>query len=95
MRGQSADGGVELSRISINGLVALPDFSLLFQLDIVHSLQWSMVPVIFAFVFTDMFDSLSTFVGLSEAAGLTDKNGEPRNIKRSLMVDAFLPPLRG
>jgi AGZA family xanthine/uracil permease-like MFS transporter len=81
--------------ISINGLVALPDFSLLFQLDIVHSLQWSMVPVIFAFVFTDMFDSLSTFVGLSEAAGLTDENGEPRNIKRSLMVDAFSTTIAG
>ena len=81
--------------ISVNGIIAAPDFSLLFKLDLLHSLQWSMVPVIFAFVFTDMFDSLSTFVGLSEAAGLTDPNGEPRNIKRSLVVDAFSTTIAG
>ncbi|MCW3089678.1 MAG: Xanthine/uracil/vitamin permease [Ferruginibacter sp.] len=81
--------------ISIKGIVALPDFSLLFKLDLVHSLRWSMVPVIFAFVFTDMFDSLSTFVGLSEAAGLLDENGEPINIKRSLVVDAFATTIAG
>jgi len=81
--------------ITINDITAAPDFSLLFKLDIIHSLQWSMVPVIFAFVFTDMFDSLSTFVGLSEAAGLMDENGEPRNIKRSLVVDAFSTTIAG
>jgi len=81
--------------INISGIIASPDFSLLFQLDLIHSLQWSMAPVIFAFVFTDMFDSLSTFVGLSEAAGLVDENGEPRNIKRSLIVDAFATTIAG
>jgi AGZA family xanthine/uracil permease-like MFS transporter len=81
--------------INIAQIVAMPDFSLVFQLDILHSLQWSMVPVVFAFVFTDMFDSLSTFVGLSEAAGLVDENGEPRNIKKSLMVDAFSTTIAG
>ena len=81
--------------VNVTQLVAMPDFSLLFQLNILHSLQWSMVPVIFAFVFTDMFDSLSTFVGLSEAAGLVDENGEPRNIKKSLMVDAFSTTIAG
>lgn len=81
--------------VNVTQLVAMPDFSLLFHLDILHSLQWSMVPVIFAFVFTDMFDSLSTFVGLSEAAGLVDENGEPRNIKKSLMVDAFSTTIAG
>ncbi len=35
-----------------------------------------------------MFDGLSTFVALSEAANLVDENGEPRNIKRSLITDA-------
>lgn len=74
--------------VNFQGIIAAPDFSLLGQLDLVHSLQWSVVPVIFAFVFTDMFDSLSTFVGLSEAAGMLDEHGEPRNIKRSLMTDA-------
>ncbi|GEO09026.1 NCS2 family permease [Segetibacter aerophilus] len=81
--------------VNYQGIIAAPDFSLLGQLDLVHSLQWSVVPVIFAFVFTDMFDSLSTFVGLSEAAGMLDENGEPRNIKRSLMTDAVSTTLAG
>ena len=77
------------------GLFAAPDFSLLFKLDFVHSLQWAIAPVIFAFVFTDMFDSLSTFVGLAEAADLLDENGEPRNVKRALLTDAVSTTLAG
>ncbi|MBS1565683.1 MAG: NCS2 family permease, partial [Bacteroidetes bacterium] len=78
-----------------NGIWGKPDFSLLFKLDLVHSLQWSVAPVIFAFVFTDMFDSLSTFVGLAEAADLLDEKGEPRNIKRSLITDAVATTIAG
>lgn len=87
-------GGSE-TIISISSIVAKPDFSLLFQLDLVNSLKWSLAPVILAFVFTDMFDSLSTFVGLAEAADLLDENGEPRNIRRSLLVDAFSTTIAG
>jgi AGZA family xanthine/uracil permease-like MFS transporter len=74
--------------ILTSSIFSAPDFSLLFQLDLVNSLSLSMAPVIFSFVFTGMFDGLSTFLGLSEAAGLLDENGEPRNIKRSLTTDA-------
>jgi len=81
--------------INWQGLFAAPDFSLLFKLDLIHSLQWAVVPVIFAFVFTDMFDSLSTFVGLAEAANLLDENGEPRNVKRALLTDAVATTLAG
>lgn len=77
------------------GVFAAPDFSLLGQLDLVHSFSWSLLPVIFAFVFTDMFDSLSTFIGLSEAAGLLDENGEPRALRKSLLTDAFSTTLAG
>ncbi|GLU51411.1 NCS2 family permease [Dyadobacter frigoris] len=81
--------------VTINDIIAKPDFSLLFQLDIVNSLKWSLAPIILAFVFTDMFDSLSTFVGLAEAANLLDENGEPRNIRKSLIVDAFSTTIAG
>jgi len=74
--------------VTWKGVFAAPDFSLLFALDLVRSLTWSLVPVIFAFVFTGMFDGLSTFVALAEAANLMDDHGEPRNIKRSLETDA-------
>jgi len=81
--------------VHFSGVFAMPDFDLFLQLDLVHSLQWSVLPVIFAFVFTDLFDSLSTLVGLSEAANLLDKNGEPRNLKRSLITDAVSTTLAG
>lgn len=81
--------------ISWHGFFAAPDFSLLFRLDLVHSLTWAMVPVLFAFIFTDMFDSLSTLVGLAEAANLLDENGEPRYVKRALVTDAVATTLAG
>ena len=81
--------------VSWQGIFAAPDFSLLLELDLLNSLQWSVFPVIFAFVFTDMFDSISTLVGLSEAANLLDEKGEPRHIKKSLIVDAFATTLSG
>ena len=42
-----------------------------------------------------MFDRLSTFVGVAEAANLIDPDGEPRNVKQSLIVDAFATTIAG
>ena len=81
--------------VSWKGLFSAPDFSLLMKLDLLGSLKLAIWPVTFAILFTDMFDSLSTFVGVSEAAGLIDETGEPRNIKQSLIVDAFATGLAG
>jgi AGZA family xanthine/uracil permease-like MFS transporter len=81
--------------VSWKGLLAMPDFSLIGKLDFVESLKFSLFPVIFAFVFTDMFDSISTFVGVAEAANLKDAHGEPRNVKQSLLTDAVATTLAG
>ena len=77
------------------GLIDFPDFSVFLQMNLVDSLSLAMVPVVFAFLFTDMFDSLSTFVGVAEAAELVDEEGEPRNIKESLIVDSFATTFSG
>jgi AGZA family xanthine/uracil permease-like MFS transporter len=74
--------------VNWKGIFSMPDFSLIGRLDLIGSLQYSLFPVAFAFLFTDMFDSLSTFVGVAEAANLLDDKGEPLNIKQSLIVDA-------
>jgi AGZA family xanthine/uracil permease-like MFS transporter len=81
--------------VSWKGVFAAPDFSLIGKLDLIGSLKWAVFPVTFAILFTDMFDSLSTFVGVAEAANLMDKDGEPRNIKQSLIVDAVATGLAG
>lgn len=85
----------ETAIVGWQGFVSAPDFSLLFAMDLIGSLKFSMLPVIFAFLFTDMFDSLSTFIGVAEAGDLTDENGDPRNIKQSLIVDAVSTTISG
>ncbi len=77
------------------GIFARPDFSLFFKLDFIHSLELSIWPVIFVFLFADMFDSLSTFIGVAEAGNLIDEEGEPLNIKESLIVDACSTAISG
>jgi AGZA family xanthine/uracil permease-like MFS transporter len=71
-------------------LVSAPDFSSVFlELDVVGALRPTLLPAIVAILFTDLFDSLSTFIGVSTAAGLTDADGRPINLRRGLIVDAF------
>ena len=81
--------------VNYNGVVATPNFELLFAADIVGGLRFAFLPVIFVFAFTDLFDSLTTFVGLAEAADLKDQNGEPRNLKKSLIADAAATLMAG
>jgi adenine/guanine/hypoxanthine permease len=70
-------------------ILGLPDFSSVFLgLDILGALQLALVPAMVSIMFTDLFDSLSTFIGVAKAAGLTDADGHPINLRRGLIVDA-------
>src|SRR3954447_10390984 len=72
-----------------DSLISSPDFSSAFlQLDIRGALKLALLPAILAILFTDLFDSLSTFIGVATAAGLTDPDGRPINLRRGLIVDA-------
>lgn len=77
------------SLVNYTGLFAMPDFSLVLQADIVGSLRFAYLPVLFVFTFTILFDGISTFVGLAEASGLKDPDGSPRNMRRSLLTDSL------
>ncbi|MFW6366410.1 MAG: NCS2 family permease [Spirochaetota bacterium] len=81
--------------VAFDNIFAMPDFSLFFRMDLVGSLKLAMWPVIFSFLFTDMFDSISTFIGVAEASDLLDAEGEPRNVKESLIVDALSTTISG
>jgi AGZA family xanthine/uracil permease-like MFS transporter len=71
-------------------VVSAPDFSsALLALDIRGALRMALLPSIVAIFFTDLFDSLSTFIGVANAAGLTDADGRPINLRRGLIVDAL------
>jgi adenine/guanine/hypoxanthine permease len=81
--------------VTWSGLFALPDFSLLFALDWFGSLKLAVWPAIFSFLFTIMFDGISTFVGVAEAGNLKDADGQPRNIRQSLIVDSLATAFSG
>src|SRR5687768_5342249 len=67
-----------------------PDFRTVFlKLDILGALKLSLLPAIIAILFTDLFDSISTFIGVAHASKLLDENGQPRNLKQGLVVDSF------
>src|SRR6185503_1484958 len=67
-----------------------PDFKTVFlKLDILGALKLSLLPAIIGILFTDLFDSISTFIGVAHAANLLDENGHPRHLKQGLIVDSF------
>lgn len=77
-------------------LFSVPDFhSVFLKADILGALNIVYLAPILSILFTDLFDSISTFVGLSEASGLIDSDGEPKNLKQGLIVDAWATTLAG
>lgn len=71
-------------------LIKAPNFTSLFlKLDIISPLKLIFLPSIISILFTDLFDSISTFIGVSHACNLKSENGEPKNLKEGLIVDAF------
>ena len=71
-------------------LFSAPDFQTVFlKLDILGALKLSLLPAIIALTFTDLFDSISTFMGVAHAANMLDEEGNPRNLRQGLIVDSF------
>lgn len=69
--------------VEYKGWFAPPDFSLLFSLDILGSLKWSVFPAIFSLAFVDLFESLSTLMSLNS---FTKTKG---SLKKPLVADAL------
>ncbi|HVS80902.1 MAG TPA: NCS2 family permease [Pyrinomonadaceae bacterium] len=70
--------------------LSLPDFkSVFFKLDVLGALKLSLLPSIISILFTDLFDSISTFIGVAHAGDLLDEHGHPRNLRQGLIVDSL------
>ena len=70
--------------------VSAPDFQTVFlKLDILGALKLSLLPAIIGILFTDLFDSISTFIGVAHAANLLDEDGNPRHLRQGLIVDSI------
>jgi AGZA family xanthine/uracil permease-like MFS transporter len=69
---------------------SLPDFkSVFFKLDIFGAFKLALLPSIISILFTDLFDSISTFIGVAHTADLLDEHGHPRNLREGLIVDSL------
>lgn len=70
-------------------IVSSPDFSLVLAMEPMEALKWALLPAILSLFFTDLFDSLSTFIGVSTACGMLDEKGKPKRLREGLIVDAW------
>lgn len=58
------------------------------QLDIKGALDISLVSVIFAFLFVDVFDNSGTLIGVTRRAGLADEQGNIPKMGKALIADS-------
>jgi len=57
-------------------------------LDIAGAFQISMISVILAFLFVNIFDTAGTLMGVAHRANLVDENGKIENLPRALKADS-------
>lgn len=82
--------GVVLNVSSVPAIVSAPPSvaPTLLQLDWSVAFELTLIMVVFAFLFVDVFDTAGTLVGVAERAGLLDKDGNIKNLRKALMADS-------
>lgn len=82
--------GIPLGVTSFNGITSLPPsirpIFLQFQWHEVLSID--MFICVITLLFTDMFDTIGTIIGVSQRAGMVDEQGRIRNMNKAFMADA-------
>ncbi|MHA1453594.1 MAG: NCS2 family permease, partial [Promethearchaeota archaeon] len=73
----------------------LPDTSSFWNFDLMVITKPILIIPIFTLAFTDLFDSVSTFIGVSEVGGLVDENGNPIRFQRTLIADSLTTMVSG
>ncbi len=68
--------------------LASPAAPLLFKFDFAGILSVKFVVVFFTFLFTDLFDTIGTLLGVAQQGNLVDKDGNIPRVKGALMSDA-------
>ncbi|MEC9482236.1 MAG: NCS2 family permease [Halomonas sp.] len=79
-----------LGHSEFGGVVSMPPSigPVFLDLDIAGALDITMISVIFAFLFVDLFDTAGTLVGVAHRGGLLDENGKLPRLNRALMADS-------
>ncbi len=58
------------------------------QLDVLGALSKGMLPIVFVFLFLDLFDTAGTLIGVSRQAGLLDRKGRLPQARQAMLADA-------
>ena len=82
--------GLALGVSPFRGVVDLPPSiaPTLFVLDIGAALDIALFGVIFAFLFTDLFDTAGTLIGVAHQADLLDAEGRLPRVRKALVADS-------
>lgn len=73
-----------------------PTFSgVIFQADLRGAMQWHLMPILFAVMMVDFFDTLGTASAIAEEAMLTDDRGQIPGVRRVLIVDSIAASIGG
>jgi len=70
-------------------IVSVPATPVFWNFDFSNIFSFQFFTVFFSFLFVDIFDTVGTLVGVSNRAGLTDKNGNIPRVKQALLSDAI------
>ena len=59
------------------------------QMDLATAFELSLISVVFAFLFVDLFDTAGTLIGVAHRAGLLDENGRLPRLRSALLADSL------
>ncbi len=68
---------------------SLPEAPLLFKFEWASILSVKFFVIMFTFLFTDLFDTIGTLMGVTQQANLVDEEGNIPNAKQALMADSI------
>jgi len=88
-------GWVEGAVAYPTGIVALPSFETFMQMDLRGVLTLAVLGPVFALLFTDLFDSISTFMAVAKVANLQEPDGTPKNVGKALLADSVATMISG
>ncbi|GLS83885.1 NCS2 family permease [Paraferrimonas haliotis] len=76
--------------VTYTGIISMPPSiaPTFLKMDIAGALEISMISVIFAFLFVDLFDTSGTLVGVAQRGGMLDEKGRLPRLGRALTADS-------
>ncbi|MEG0278820.1 MAG: NCS2 family permease [Morganella sp. (in: enterobacteria)] len=83
--------GWALGDVTYRGIFSMPPdvTSVLGKVDVAGAFNIGLAGIIFSFMLVNLFDSSGTLIGVTDKAGLADKEGKFPNMQKALYVDSI------